>query len=480
MRIVVVGDVLLDRDIGGPSTRQCPDAPAPVIDVAHCLVRAGGAGLTARLLALDGHSTTLVTALSDDEASRELRSCLSGLTLVAGGSNAPTPVKTRVLHSGRVLARLDEGCQPTSPPVVTAEMIDALAAADAILVSDYGRGLSADPGLRAALAHQARRVPLVWDPPPRGAEPVAGAAAVPPNLREARGAAGTDLGPDANIGAVAAALRQRWRCQALVVTLGDAGAWLDSGPDDGRALAAVPLDGVDTCGAGDRFASRLAAGLAEAGRGHRPAAQPGIVDAVSEAIAATGSFLRAGGVAALPAPPTPRWTPPGASSLRAPAPQRAGRARELVSRLHATGGTVVATGGCFDLLHAGHLRTLRAARAQGDALIVCLNSDRSVRALKGPQRPLMGQEERAELLEALDCVDAVVVFDEDTPVQVLTELRPDVWVKGGDYVVELLPEYELVTGWGGRCATVPFHPGHSTSSLVTALERIGPDAAVPG
>jgi rfaE bifunctional protein nucleotidyltransferase chain/domain len=143
-----------------------------------------------------------------------------------------------------------------------------------------------------------------------------------------------------------------------------------------------------------------------------------------------------------------------------------------VAGLRAAGGTVVATGGCFDLLHAGHLRSLRAARRHGDALVVCLNSDASVRRLKGPERPLMSQEDRVELLLALDCVDAVVVFDEDSPAQVLDRLRPDIWVKGGDYIAELLPEYETVARWGGRCVTVPLYPGRSTTSLAAALDRI--------
>lgn len=472
MRIVVVGDVLLDRDLVGSSTRDCPDAPAPVIDVRQSRRRAGGAGLVARLLALDGHETTLVTALSEDDDGRDLADCLDGLELVAGPSCTATPVKTRVLSSGTVVARLDQGCEPAPPPVVTADMLAALSRADAIVVSDYGRGLTADPALREALVARPAHVPLVWDPHPRGSEPVAGVSVVTPNLREALGStglSGDDRGTDPDLPTVALAarrLRERWRCEAVVVTLGVRGAWVQHGPvtGDGRQLPARPLAGVDSCGAGDRFASSLATALTAVRPvgGGRTAEHPDVdlARAVTTAIAVTGDFLSSGGVSAVPAPRAPRS-----------APLHVADARELVRRVHAAGGTMVATGGCFDLLHAGHLRMLRAASTQGDALVVCLNSDRSVRALKGPGRPLMNQAEREELLLALDCVDAVVVFDEDTPVRVLDELRPDIWVKGGDYVVELLPEYELVTGWGGRCTTVPFLPGHSTTSLVAALEH---------
>ena len=133
----------------------------------------------------------------------------------------------------------------------------------------------------------------------------------------------------------------------------------------------------------------------------------------------------------------------------------------------------MATGGCFDLLHAGHARTLAAARALGDCLIVCLNSDASVRRLKGASRPIINQQDRAELLLALECVDAVLVFDEDTPENCLNMLRPDIWVKGGDYNVRQLPETALVESWGGRCLTVPYHPARSTTHLADALARVG-------
>jgi rfaE bifunctional protein nucleotidyltransferase chain/domain len=135
------------------------------------------------------------------------------------------------------------------------------------------------------------------------------------------------------------------------------------------------------------------------------------------------------------------------------------------------GGTVVATGGCFDLLHAGHVATLRAARGLGDCLVVCLNSDESVRRLKGPSRPLVPAADRARVLEALECVDAVVVFDEDTPAEVLRRIRPDVWAKGGDYAGSELPEATVLTEWGGQAVVLPYLPGRSTSELVHAARH---------
>ncbi|MFJ5635173.1 adenylyltransferase/cytidyltransferase family protein [Streptomyces goshikiensis] len=132
---------------------------------------------------------------------------------------------------------------------------------------------------------------------------------------------------------------------------------------------------------------------------------------------------------------------------------------------------MVGAGGCFDLLHAGHLSVLEQARQLGDALIVCINSDESIRRLKGTSRPAVGEQERATLLAALDCVDGVLVFTEDTPEQVLTELRPDIWVKGGDYAGRRLPEANLVESWGGEVVTVPYLDGHSTTTRIDQLTQ---------
>jgi D-beta-D-heptose 7-phosphate kinase/D-beta-D-heptose 1-phosphate adenosyltransferase len=143
----------------------------------------------------------------------------------------------------------------------------------------------------------------------------------------------------------------------------------------------------------------------------------------------------------------------------------------VIARVRAAGGTVVATGGCFDLLHPGHVATLRAARGLGDCLVVCINSDDSVRRLKGPSRPLNSAEDRARVLEALEFVDAVVVFDEDTPAEILDRLRPDVWAKGGDYAGADLPETAVLRRWGGQAVVLPYLDGHSTTAMVARSRR---------
>jgi rfaE bifunctional protein nucleotidyltransferase chain/domain len=187
----------------------------------------------------------------------------------------------------------------------------------------------------------------------------------------------------------------------------------------------------------------------------------GLDEAAVLAVHDAADFLAGGGVSALPDAAEP-----------APVQARVNDPLLLARAVRENGGKVVATGGCFDLLHAGHVRSLAAARELGDCLIVCLNSDDSVRRLKGPERPIIGQHDRAELLLAMECVDAVMVFDEDTPEAALERLRPDIWVKGGDYKGASLPEAALVESWGGRCLTVPYHPARSTTGLADALAKV--------
>ena len=233
----------------------------------------------------------------------------------------------------------------------------------------------------------------------------------------------------------------------MCVTLGERGALLVHADGPALAVPAPRVGAGDPCGAGDCF-SATAAGRLAAG------ALPS--EAVPAAVAAASAFVDAGGAAA--------W----AAGAR-PAPARPEDARTLARRVRETGGTVVATGGCFDLLHAGHVRALAAARALGDCLVVCLNSDASVRRLKGPDRPLVGEADRAAVLAGLASVDAVAVFEEDDPRAVLRELRPHVWVKGGDYAATDLPEAATLTEWGGRAVVVPYVAGRSTTRLIEEL-----------
>jgi D-beta-D-heptose 7-phosphate kinase/D-beta-D-heptose 1-phosphate adenosyltransferase len=455
--LVVVGDALLDRDVTGRAERLSPDAPVPVVSAVTETERPGGAALAALLAAADaadaagavGRRVILVTALGADEAGERLAALLAGagVTVVAARLAGRTPVKERVRVAGQSLLRVDREDGGTPPVRTSAAMRDAVRSAGAVLAADYGRGLLGTDDVRRAVQEAAAGAPLVWDPHPRGTDPVPGARLVTPNLAEALAAAGTS-GTGVGVAARAGkALARRWRAQGVAVTLGAGGALLATADDVPLVVPAPEVAGGDPCGAGDRFAAAVAVRLAD---GALPS------EAVTAGVASASAYVAAGGPASLrPAPEAAR-----------PAAGRPVGVDELVRRTRAAGGTVVATGGCFDLLHAGHVATLEAARRLGDCLIVCVNSDDSVRRLKGPGRPLVPERDRVRVLAALGCVDAVTVFPDDTPLAVLDRIRPDVWVKGGDYTASGLPETRLLAGWGGEVVVVPYLEGRSTTRIV--------------
>ncbi len=481
--LVVVGDALLDRDVDGHVSRLCPDAPVPVLDDATEKCRPGGAALAALLAASDGVPVVLVAPLGDDPASRTVRALLEPQVTVVGlPLTGPLPEKTRFRANGRTLLRADPPAGAAGPAGTDAA--DAIGAAGAVLVSDYGRGVTADERIRAALAAQARRVPVLWDPHPRGAPPVRGARLATPNYAEAVTGADRPDGRDAPVlGSATAAARRlcdQWGVDAVCVTLGDRGAILVQGGTGPLVIPAERLEIADPCGAGDRFAATAAAALRQGAL---------TSEAVTAAVAAASSYLSSGGAGRYSSPggfPSASWpSRPGQGELASTAGERLVRqgaagpgaadrdaadrdAADLAHQVRAAGGTVVATGGCFDLLHAGHVGLLQAARSLGDCLIVCLNSDASVRRLKGGGRPINQVADRAAVLAALGCVDAIAVFDEDTPCGVLDRIRPGIWVKGGDYDGRELPEAETLKNWGGVAVTVPYLSGRSTTRLHAA------------
>ncbi|WP_049579819.1 D-glycero-beta-D-manno-heptose 1-phosphate adenylyltransferase [Streptomyces sp. SBT349] len=450
--LVVVGDVLLDEDVEGVAARLAPDAPVPVVEVAGRRSRPGGAGLAAALAAGDGREVVLVTALGGDPASDAVRAMLPrGVRLAELPLDGTLPVKSRVLAGGRPVVRMDQGGGTPGPPGATVRR--ALAGAGAILVADYGQGTVA--AVRGALAEAARRVPVVWDPHPRGCAPVPWVSLVTPNEREARLFCGAEGGESDTLGAHSrrgTLLAERWQAVAVAVTLGCRGAVLArANCDDPLYVPVAAGHEGDPCGAGDCFAATAACVLADGGL------PP---EAVGLATEAAASFIGCGGLASLGSWPASTPEPPAP----APAPA-AGDAYALVDAVRAGGGTVVAAGGCFDLLHAGHVQFLQNARRTGDCLIVCVNSDASVRRLKGQGRPLNPAADRIRVLAGLGCVDAVAEFDEDTPEALLRRLRPDVWVKGGDYSVRDLPEAAALREWGGQTLVLPYLDGRSTTEL---------------
>lgn len=444
--VVVVGDVVLDRDLQGHADRLCPDAPAPVVDVDRVRSGPGGAGLAAVLCARHGARVTLIAPLADDAAGAELRRSLAheGVRVIALEHTGPTRCKTRVRAGGYSLTRFDEG-GPGTPGALPAEAADRVLRADAVLVSDYGAGMTAQPDLRAVLQRRSSRERiLVWDPHPRGAAPVRGATLVTPNLAEASAALAAQTSEDVSTwdGAhLAAELLRRWSATAMCVTCGEQGAWLATSSPEPYFAPAPDAEAADPCGAGDCLSATITLALASG------ATPP---EAVHHGVQDASRWVAQGGTTGF----RDRTGPPPAAEVA----DRPGRCP--------VGGTLVATGGCFDVLHAGHLASLEAARRLGDSLVVMLNSDSSVRRRKGPGRPVQSVEDRARLLRALSVVDDVVVFEEDDPREALRRLRPDIWAKGGDYDANSLPEAEVVRSWGGQVVLLPYLNGRSTTSLL--------------
>ncbi len=454
--LVVIGDALLDVDIEGSATRLSPEAPVPVVDIARQWQRPGGAGLAAVLAARRGHPVVLVTAIGTDEPGMRLASLLSPhVEVVSLPYAGDTACKTRVHANGQPVVRLDSGDGRVIDTALTDRVDAAIRSAGAILVSDYGRGVAALPALRAALSTRPPGVPLVWDPHPRGPAPIEGSTLVTPNAAEAA----HELGRSSDEEERGLELCRRWSAAAASITVGERGAVLTdatTGVTETIASPSAVTSGAgptpDTCGAGDVFASTAAYALLEGWD---------VTSAVRRACDAASDFVADGGavtVSTCEGSIASNNRPAGTADTR--------DGYELAEHVRRTGGRIVATGGCFDLLHRGHVSLLRQARLLGDVLVVCLNSDDSVRRAKGPSRPLVGQSDRARVLSELESVDAVVVFDEDTPERALERLRPDVWVKGGDYSDKPIPEAAVVERHGGRTVLITTVHGYSTTGIV--------------
>ena len=461
--LCVIGDALLDIDWNGTVDRVCRDAPALVLDAPDERARPGGAGLAAAPAAGSGAEVVLVTALSHDADGQRLAVLLerAGVGIVDLGLDGPTPVKLRLRAGDHSIARVDKGCSPTVPPGPwSAAAKAAIATADALLVSDYGRGVAALPEVAAAVASFPG--PTVWDPHRQGPLPPAATTLATPNHVEAHHISGRPGPPPARLPDVVGLARNvsaRLGCRT-VVTAGPLGAVVADGASAPTVVPAAPVHG-DPCGAGDRFAVSAVLGLA---------AGASVVGAVERAVADAGAFVAGGNEAGM---------------LGREAVTRAGRdpvvrlrpggpvtevmdAATTAAAVRGAGGLVVAAGGCFDVLHTGHVRLLEEARQLGDHLVVCLNGDDSVRRLKGSGRPLNVAEDRATVLRSMACVDAVIVFDEDTPCEVLRVLRPHLFVKGADYQDVDLDERQVLAEWGGEVVLLPLVGGRSTTRLLSA------------
>jgi D-beta-D-heptose 7-phosphate kinase / D-beta-D-heptose 1-phosphate adenosyltransferase len=466
-----VGDLMLDEYVLGAVERISPEAPVPVVRVSDTEHRLGGAANVARQVAALGGHVSLAGILGDDEAGAQLlRLCeRSGIDTraVLRLPERRTTRKLRVLGHSQQLLRLDwedvQGCAPQTSVRLVSKLAEG-PRPDAIILSDYAKGtLSAE--VIAGVVRMHSTVPVVVDPKSSDFTRYRGATTITPNLRELELAAGQSLSVD-DTAAIAAACRPliaATRLRSLVVTLGNRGMLVVPADGAPTEIPSIRREVYDVTGAGDTAIAVLALALA---------AQASLLESAQIANAAAGiSVGHVGAVAvdgaairdALAARPDSKLLSREELGARAASWRMAGK-------------RIVATNGCFDLLHAGHLSLLGHAAKLGDVLVLAINSDASVRRLKGPERPLVPQAERAALLAALTFVDAVTIFDEDTPLEVLQTIKPHVLVKGGDYKPSEVVGRELVEASGGRVEIVPLMPEKSTSSLVERIRGFGKSA----
>ena len=464
LNIWVIGDLMLDEYVTGTVERISPEAPVPVVRAQTTEHRLGGAANVARQIAMLGARVSLAGICGEAAPGEELLRLCSAAAIdtraVLKLSGRHTTRKLRVVSHSQQLLRLDwEDIQPCAANV-TLQLLEKLDSGEppaAIILSDYAKGVLTPETLAAMLRSRAT-VPRVVDPKHRDFARYRGATTVTPNLHELEVACGRTL-PVEDTAAIAAAARgvmANAGLESMVVTLGSRGMLVVPHDAPEVAVPAMRHEVYDVTGAGDTAIAVLTLALA---------AQAPLIEAAQLANAAAGvSVCQVGAVAV------------SAASIRdALAAHPDGKLlsrQELAARAatwRSEGKRIVFSNGCFDLLHAGHLSLLSHASKLGDVLVLAINSDASVRRLKGPERPLVPQAERAALLAALTFVDAVTIFEEDTPLAVLQTIKPHVLVKGGDYQPSEVIGRELVEAAGGQVVIVPLTPEKSTSSLVARI-----------
>lgn len=470
VRLTVVGDLMLDHYISGAVDRISPEAPVPVVRFESESYSLGGAGNVARNLKELGVRVSLVSAVGGDEGGSMLMRLADGAGIDVSGvvrrPDALTTVKTRILGgSNKQMLRIDRerGQEPdqAAVPLLGQKIKSELeGGAAAVIISDYGKGFCSPEicALTISLC-RAAGVPVFVDPKGRDWAKYAGAYVVTPNMKEISDAAGREVAnTDDGVVNAASALLAKYDLGHILVTRSDKGASL-VGRDGFHHERCGGKEVYDVSGAGDTMIAVAAAFAA----GGVPLRQ-----SVAVANAAAQVVIQKFGTAAVTAAELLESIN-GGFGARFPVDKQvaASAAVKMCAEWKRQGKKVVFTNGCFDILHTGHLDSLRAARSLGDKLIVGLNSDSSVRALKGEGRPVLTENDRARMLLELETVDLVVIFDEDTPERLLSLLRPNVIAKGGDYA----PRDVAGGGFADEVVILPLTSGYSTTGFIEALRE---------
>ena len=467
-RVLVIGDVMCDIYLWGTVSRISPEAPVPVFESMERHPALGGAANVAANLRELGCEVSLLSVIGADAAGQEIRTLLDklgiGATWLVEDPSRPTTEKTRLMAHQQQMMRLDREHRLPLDKAMTKRVCEHAQAllpyVDGVVCSDYRKGMCT-PDVLDPIFEQARKagLPIIVDPKARDFSLYRGATVVKPNLMEVEQASGMGLEDEADIEEAAALLCRQSQAEALLVTRGKDGMSLFQPQQAPLHIPANARDVFDVTGAGDTavaaFSMAVLSGLSFA-------------DAALLANTAAGIVVGKVGTGAVSPIELRAALQQQESTESRKVLEREGLVR-VVQQRRQQGKRIVFTNGCFDLLHVGHMRYLQQARSFGDLLVVALNDDASVLRLKGEQRPLIPQAERASVLAALACVDYVTVFSEDTPLELIRLLCPDVLVKGGDYVPETVVGRDEVESYGGSVKIVPYVEGVSTTHIIDSV-----------
>ncbi len=464
IRILVVGDVMLDRYVCGDVTRISPEAPVPVLSVLERRAVLGGAANVAANLAGLGCSAALWGVTGKDTRADEISYLLnrSGVdSFLQKDEDRPTTSKTRVVSRGQQIVRFDE---ELSTPLnfdtedkIFQSLKPHIAKAHAIILSDYNKGVFQGELAPQIIESAYKAGKLIFvDPKGNNWDKYKGAFCVTPNEKEVFQFWSHAI--EQGLNSHAEAVRRKFNIKKLLVTQGAKGMTLFTEEEKCLLPPPDPREVFDVSGAGDTVVAVLAAAMAVKMPGHI---------CLSLANTAAGVVIAKSGTS----PITAEELVAAEKKDRGSKICALAEGVALVKLWQKRSDKVVFTNGCFDLLHPGHIQLLRSAAAEGDRLIVGLNSDESVKRLKGPDRPVLSQGDRATILSALDCVDMVIIFPEDTPLNLIRALKPQVLVKGGDYTPETVVGRDFVEENGGRIVIVPLVQGKSTTGILNLIQN---------
>ncbi len=469
--VLVIGDLMLDRYLIGDVQRISPEAPVPVVLLKEQNDRAGGAANVAANLANLGITTRIAGCVGEDAEATTLLALINHLGIkseaVIQSSERPTIAKTRVMSSHQQIVRIDQESQAALSEAENTELHILITRAihdqpAIVILSDYAKGVLSESTCRFIIetCHQAK-IPVLVDPKGHDYTKYKGATALTPNKKETAEACGVSMNDNKALLAAAKQLKKSLGLDFLAVTRGEEGITLLE-QDTDHHIAATAKQVFDVSGAGDTVIATLAAGLI-----HGLSAQ----EALSLANTAAGIVVGKVGTVPIQLDELLHELTSKNASKQADKICDLPSLKNKVNTWRASHQKIIFTNGCFDLLHAGHVTYLEAAKKTGDKLILGLNTDRSVSALKGPTRPVIHENDRARVLAALEAVDAVILFDEDTPLNLIDELRPDVIVKGDDYTEDQVVGGKEVKTWGGSVKLIPLVQGRSTSGILEKISR---------